>query len=174
MTGSGQPIRRRFMTLDQGIALFSATVSFIGLVFVGLQLRDATRQRTSDSLVEILDVNRELITLGFSHPQLFGILDDAKNADPIWEQYYLQLWLNQFSLIHSYLKESVLKGERRENLQRDLSDFMMMANMRRHWQKFGKFYPASFQEYVNEMLKTIEPPTAAQAKHPARNHEAKT
>jgi hypothetical protein len=165
------------MTTDQYIALFSATVSFVGLIFVGLQLRDATRQRTSDSLVKVLDINRELITLGFSHPQLFEILTGDKNANPVWTQRYLQLWLNQFSLVYSYLQHSVLRGEAKDNLERDLSEFMTMPNMRKHWQKFGRLYPASFQAYINEILKKDEPPGGKPTHHegPAHpHHEAKT
>ena len=53
------------MTLDHWVSLFSASISFIGLLFVAVQIRDSTRQRKSDSLVKILDTNRELIVLGF-------------------------------------------------------------------------------------------------------------
>ena len=164
------------MTLDQGIAVFSATVSFVGLVFVGVQLRDGTRQRMSDSLVKILDINRELITLGFSHPQLFEILAGNKDADPVWTQRYMQLWLNQFSLVHSYLEHSMLGKEARANLERDLSEFMATPNMRRHWHRFGKLYPASFQAYINQILKTDEPPgkAAHQGETTRRHHDAKT
>jgi len=165
------------MSFDHFISLFSASISFVGLVFVGIQLRDATRQRTSDSLVKILDVNRELITLGFSHPQLFVILTGDKDADPVWTQRYLQLWLNQFSLVYSYLQHSVLQGEAKDNLERDLSEFMAMANMRKHWQRYGRLYPASFQAYINEILKKDEPPAGKTAHHAGpvhRHHDAKT
>lgn len=94
------------MTLDQSIALFSATVSCVGLVFVGLQLRDGTRQQRSQSLVEIYGMNRELISLGFTHPQLFDVLA-GKNTDPGLERRYLQLWFNQYSLVNTYVNMSV-------------------------------------------------------------------
>ncbi len=150
------------MSLDHIVSIFSAAVSFIGLLFVALQIRASTRQRESDSLVKITDINRELLSLGFSHPQLFTIMEDGKTADPVWERRFLQLWLNQFSLVHSYLTQSVLRAELKENLERDLSDFMAMENMRRHWQRYGMLYPASFQKYVNAILKKVEPPVAAQ------------
>ncbi len=171
---SANPITGGFMTLDQGIALFSATIAFVGLVFVGFQLRDGTRQQRSQSIVEIYGVNRELISLGFSHPQLFEVLADAKKADPILERRYLQLWLNHFSLVDTYLTLAVLKGDLKESLVRDLTDFMTMHNAQRHWQKFGQFYPASFQKLVDDVIKKNEPPEAAHAKHLARNHEART
>jgi hypothetical protein len=52
-----------------------------------------------------------------------------------------------------------------EELRRNLVDFMGMKNMRKHWQQYGAFYPASFQQCVNDILKKVEPPTAAQV-HP--------
>jgi hypothetical protein len=151
------------MSLDHWVAVFSASISFAGLLLVVLQLRDNNRQRQSESLVEILDINRELLSLGFSHPQLFAILEDAKNADPVWERRYLQLWLNNFSLVHSYLTHSMLEGELRENLERDVADFMTMENIRKHWQRYGKFYPTSFRKYVDEILKKHEPSPPATA-----------
>ena len=158
------------MSLDQKIALFSAMVSFIGLVFVGLQLRAGTRQQMSDSLVKILDTTRELISLGFSHPKLFEILAGKKETDPILTQRYLHLWLNHFSLVHSYLEHSMLGAETRDNLERDLTEFMGMASMRKHWQRFGSLYPISFQTFIDEILKKDEPPTKA-AHHDETAHE---
>ena len=71
------------MTLDHFVSLFSAAISFAGLLLVVLQLRDSNRQKEAESLVELYDINRQLLSLGFSHPQLFTILEDAKNADPL-------------------------------------------------------------------------------------------
>ena len=164
------------MTLDHWVSLFSASISFIGLLFVAVQIRDSTRQRKSDSLVKILDTNRELIVLGFSHPPLFEILANGKDTNPIWTQRYLQLWLNQFSLVHSYLEHSMLGTEVRDNFRRDISEFMAMANMQTHWRRFGHLYPASFQAYINEILKTNEPPheRAAHRETTRQHHDAKT
>jgi hypothetical protein len=153
------------MSLDHWVAVFSAVISFVGLLLVVLQLRDTTRQRESESLVELFDINRQLLSLGFSHPALFPILEDTKTADPLWEKRYLQLWLNQLSLTYAYLQRSVIQPDLKESLERNLADFMMIENAQRHWQRYGLFYPASFQKYVNGILKKVEPPvTATQAK----------
>jgi hypothetical protein len=153
------------MSLDHYVSIFSAVISFTGLLLVVLQLRANRRQQEMESLVEIYDINRQLLSLGFSHPKLFPIMEDAKNADPVWERRYLQLWLNQFCLIYMYLKRSVLNVELREPLERDLADFLVMQNIRNHWRQHGAFYPASFQELVNGLIQKNEPPvTAAHAK----------
>ena len=150
------------MLLEQWVSIFSASISFVGLIFVAVQLRDANRQRESESLVKIYDINRELLSLGFSHPKLFAILNDEQNADPIWERYYLQMWLNQLSLIHTYLQDSVVRPELRESLIVALTEFMTAENMRRHWKAKGRFYPASFQKLVTGIIEKAEPPEAAQ------------
>ena len=99
------------MSFDHLVALASAVISFTGLLLVVIQLRDSTRQQQSQSLVEIYGMNRELITLGFSHPELFAILADDKHSDPVLQRRYLQLWLNHFSLVNAYLNQSLVKGE---------------------------------------------------------------
>lgn len=149
------------MPLEQVVSLFSAFISFAGLVFVALQLRGGNKQQELSSLVEIYDTNRELLSLGFSHPKLFEILADAEKADPVLERRYLQLWLNQFALIHAYMKESVFKRELKDSLLRDVSEFFTMENMQRHWRHHGSFYPVSFQEFVADVLKKNEPPKPA-------------
>src|SRR5882672_9526585 len=150
-----------FMPLDQIVSLFSALISFAGLVFVALQLRDGNKQQELASLVEIYDINRELLTLGFSQPKLFEILADAPQTDATLERRYLQLWLNQFAIIHSYMEEAVFKRELKDSLTREVAEFFTMENMQRHWRHHGAFYPVSFQEFVSEVLKKNEPPKPA-------------
>lgn len=148
------------MSFEQIVSLSSAIISLVGLLLVAWQLRDGNRQQELASMVEIYDINRELISLGFSHPQLFAILADTKDADLVWERRYLQLWLNQLSLIHSYLKRSVYDTELKECLERSVADFMLMENMRSHWEKYRQFYPASFQRMVDDCTKNVKPTEA--------------
>jgi len=155
------------MTLDHAVALFSAFISFAGLMLVAVQLHQATRQRESESLVKLTDINRELLTLGFSHPELFAILEDAADADPVSERRYLQLWLNQLSLIHLYLKRSVVDTELRQSLERSLADFMTLKNMRRQWQRDRATYPDSFQRLVDGIIEKGQP--SQTAARPASN-----
>jgi hypothetical protein len=143
------------MSFDHYVAMISALIAFVGLLLVALQIRDGTRQRQSKSLVEIYDMNRQLISLGFDHPELFAVLADEK-TDPVLERRYLQLWFNQYSLVNAYLNQSLLKGELQESLVRDISDYMTLKNARHHWLEYGGFYPVSFQKLVNELKN--EPP----------------
>ena len=145
------------MDSNQLVAVFSASVSFIGLLLVLLQIRHGIRERSFESLYKVYDINRELLSLGFDHPELFRILADEKNVDPTLERRYLQMWLNQLSLIHSFLKKDEFDPDFQESLEREISDFMTLQNMRRHWNVRGPFYPASFQELVNGIIKKLPP-----------------
>ncbi len=155
------------MTLDNCISLVSAVIAFAGLFLVAWQIRASTKQQELQSLVKIYDINRKLLTLGFNHPSLFDILDDAKHENPVWQRRYLQLWLNLFALSQHHVKESVFKDDLKESLTRDISEFMSLKNMREHWSRFGPFYPVSFQKMVNDIIKTKngEPPSPATAAH---------
>jgi hypothetical protein len=147
-----------FVSLDHFVSVFSVVIAFLGLLLVAIQMRNATRQREAESLVKLTDINRELLSLGFSHQQLFPILEDADDADPVWERRYLQLWLNQLSLVHLYLKRSVVDNELRQSLERSLADFMTLKNMRRQWQRDRATYPDSFQRLVDGLIAKGEPP----------------
>jgi hypothetical protein len=145
------------------------TVSIVtGIAVVAIQQRQGRRQRESDSLVKLYDINRELACFAIAHPPLLKVLEDENIPNHLAQKRYLQMWLNQLSLSHSFLKNSVVQPELQEELRRNLADFMTMENMRGHWQCYGSFYPTSFQKYVNDILLKLEPPVAAQVK-PAKH-----
>ena len=136
------------MTLDHWVSLASTLISFVGLLLVVIQLRDNTAQRREESLLQIYSINREILTLGFANPELFHILH-GKTVNPILEAHYLQLWFNQFALIHSFYGRKLIPADMRASLERDLQEFMSQENARRHWLEKRQFYPASFQIFVD-------------------------
>jgi hypothetical protein len=144
------------MLSDHWVSLFAVGISFAGLMLVLVQLRRGTIQREAQSLVQILDINRQLMTLGFSHPDLFKVLDDKTGADPLREERYLQLWLNQMWLIHTFLWRSALKTEFKACLLRDFGYFAENRNFQRHWRLRREFYPASFVKLLDAIMKEKE------------------
>lgn len=138
------------------IPLISATISFVGLLAVFVQLRRGTKQRESQSLVQILDINRQLLTLGFSNPDLIRVLHDATDVDPMREEHYLQLWFNQMWLIHLFLGQSTFNKEIKEPLLCAMEEMTTLANFRRLWQRKRMFYSASFREFVDAFIEKKE------------------
>jgi hypothetical protein len=130
-------------------------IAFAGLMFIGLQMRDANKQNKLESQIQIQGINRELIAMGFSKPELFEVMQGTKKVDATLERRYLQLWLNQLSLFHSLKVEGALQKDYEESCERDLRDMLELPNMRRHWQIYGKYYPTSFQKSVNDIIDEV-------------------
>ena len=138
------------------VPLVSVLISFVSVCLVVVQLRHYSVERNLESLIQVHETNRELLTLGFSNPELFEILMDSDNVNPVWEKRYLQLWLNQLSLIHAFQTRGIFREDLREALKRDIRDFMAQQNMRKHWRGNGHYYSASFRSFIEKILEEID------------------
>ena len=125
---------------------------FVSVLIVAWQMWEATKQSKLESQIQLYDINRDLISLGFSKPELFDILKDGKGVDPTLQRRYLQVWLNQLCLVDTFKRNGAFTKDVGESFDTDLRDMMLLENMRHHWQTYGKYYPASFQESVNDIL----------------------
>ena len=125
---------------------------FVSVLIVAWQVRDATKQRKLESQIRLYDINRDLISLGFSKPELFKILKDETGVDATVQRRYLQMWLNQLCLVDAFKRSGGFTKDVEESFETDIRDMMLLENMRHHWQTYGKYYPASFQESVNDIL----------------------
>jgi hypothetical protein len=100
-------------------AAVSMAVSFFSLMVVIVQLGELIKQRRADAVGRIFAINRQLITLGFSNPELFGILHAEPGSDPRLERAYLQLWLNQVVQIFYTQQRGFLAADLRVSLEAD-------------------------------------------------------
>src|SRR5580658_5768308 len=104
-------------------------LTFVGLLFVAWQMRDGNRQQKMDSHIRLYDINRELLSLGFSKPELFEILkEDGHKVDPTLMRRYLQLWLNQLCLVDAFKRSGVFEKDVGESFDTDLRDMMLLPN----------------------------------------------
>jgi hypothetical protein len=123
-------------------------LTFVGLLFVAWQMRDGNNQRKIESQIRLQDINRELISLGFDHPELFEVLKDGGKADATLTRRYLQLWLNQLSLYFALKSAGTLQRDFEESCEQDFRDMFELPNMLDHWNRYGKYYTASFRKAV--------------------------
>lgn len=149
------------MTKDQWISLFGALISLAGFLVVVLQMQEGLKQRRLEVLYQIYDVNRQLLMMAYSDPEIFKILNDKDGVDPDKEKHYLQMWLNQLSMIHSHLQSGGFDEEFSESLRTEIIDWMSCRNMQRHWDRFAYVYPPSFQKLANDILEEVGPPKVA-------------
>ena len=136
------------MTIDQSVAAATAFIALLSLFAVIFQMRDSLHQRKLETQIRLYDINRDLLSLGFSHPNLFEVLSGKSPHGTESEKRYLQLWLNQAALVHSFIHHKAFDKDVQDSFERDIHDVMNMENMKAHWQKVEKYYPASFQEFV--------------------------
>lgn len=117
-------------------------------------MRRATVQRELDSLVRLYDSNRQLISLGFEHPELFAVMADDDTVDPVLRERFLQLWMNHLNLLHLFIKNSAFAPELRDSESHALAEFVTHKNMRAHWQQNRAVYPPSFQKRVDAIIQS--------------------
>ena len=130
------------------IAVAALAVSIISFL---IQFRHASEQKKIDAEMRVKETNRQLSTLGFSHPELFKVLDDQPASARI-ERAYLQLWLNLYEQIFLDGKRGAFSREFYEGLKRDMRAFFSQKNMQRHWQEHKIYYQTPFQNYANLLL----------------------
>lgn len=135
------------------LTVFTAFIAFASLFLSIYQIHNHTAQSRIESLLHIFEINRQRMILGFDSPDLFEILNDAEDADPNREQRFLQLWLNQFAVIHLFHARGLFERELMMSLEHDMRDFLNQANMRRNWERHAAFYPKTFQTYVKSVIK---------------------
>lgn len=138
------------MPTELYVSLFSTLISFAGWLLVVAQLRQGNDQRRLESLLHIKEINRAILTLGFDKPELFQVLH-GKKTDSIQAVHYLQLWFNQFEMIHSFHEQGMFSHDLMESLKRDIRDFLSQGNVEAHWQKKREFYSTSFQAFIDSL-----------------------
>lgn len=136
------------MAQSDFIAVAALIVSVISFF---LQFRHTTEQRQIDAEMRVKETNRELITLGFSHPELFKVMDDQP-ASPRLERAYLQLWLNFYEQIFLDRRRGLFSREFFDGLQRDMQEIFSQRNMQRHWHAHKIYYQTPFQTFGNSLL----------------------
>ncbi len=136
-------------------AAVTTVASLVSLLLVVLQLRQNTDQRRLESILAIYDVNRQLIGMGFENPVLFKVLNDEPDVDPALERRYLQLWLNQIAIIHHLDSRGLVPAELGEGFKADITGFLALKNMRRHWQRTKRLYPGSLRATLDAMVSAV-------------------
>jgi hypothetical protein len=119
-----------------------------------LQWHGHIKQRRLESLIHIYDVNRQLISQGFDHPELFKILEDEPDTDPLLTRRYLQLWLNQLALIHRVHRHGLFNRELQSSMAREVREFMTLTNMREQWKEQRTYFPKSFRRFVDHIIQS--------------------
>lgn len=133
------------------IAAGTAGVILLSAGFVLWQARLLRQQIRFQVLVEIKNINRELLMLGFDDPSLFRIIS-GKARDSEKARRYLQLWINQVDLIYHAKRNGLLSKEFVQALEVDIRSFFATKGVEDFWGEVSRYYAPGLREYVDQLL----------------------
>ncbi len=136
------------------VAYTGQTITFCTVLFLYVQVRLFSRQLKLESLIRLKENNREILALGFDHPELFNVLN-GKDVEPEMEKRYLQLWLNQMDIVWHAQHTGLLFRQDAEALRKDTADFFMLPSMQKHWILVRGYYPSGFQVYIDGIIRNV-------------------
>lgn len=136
------------------VAYTGQIITFCTVLFLYVQVRLFSRQLKLESLIRLKENNREILALGFDHPELFNVLN-GNEVDPEFEKRYLQLWLNQMDIVWHAQHTGLLFKQDAQALRKDTVDFFMLPSMQKHWILVRGYYPKGFQVYIDDIIRNI-------------------
>lgn len=128
-------------------------VALAGLVITLIQLSWLRRQLQLDALLRIMDSNRALVALGFDHPQLWTLLEDAPavGSEVQVRRRYLQLWLNHMQILWTAWRLGVVSGLEWQAFERDMRDSLKTRCLQEHWKQVAGYYPKGFGRLIAQL-----------------------
>ncbi|GHC12029.1 DUF6082 family protein [Cerasicoccus arenae] len=137
------------MTLDVSLEGIAALAGFFVLVW---ELRRGVRQMRFQAVLEIYKTNRELIQLALDDPDLMAVLEGREEVDSTKERRYLQMWLNQMTMVYLGWRNRFLPRSSWEGLRRDIQESSQSPNVRKLWNQLSPYYDEEFQKFMTEMI----------------------
>ena len=159
------------LEISEIIAVTSTAVSLASLLIVFWELRAGRKQKKATALIQVYDINRQLMSMGFDKPALFAAIGSDTREDEI-QRRYLQLWLNQIALIVELRNQRLFSSAQWESLETDIAYFVENPRFRRDWPKFRRFYPRHFQAFLDAKIADVEKTEAAEAPIPGASADA--
>lgn len=132
--------------------LFAAAA---GIALTLAQLGLFRRQLKLDALIKIMDSNRQIVSLGFEHPDVWSSLEGETSALQVEEamarRRYLQLWTNHMQIMWAAQQLGLVSEGEWQAYRQDLSEFLRSPSLQEHWRNVARFYPEGFRELVSEL-----------------------
>ena len=133
-------------------------VLFVALAGIGLtllQLLLLRRQLKLEALIQITDSTREIVSLGFTHPVVWSVLDGNSATllahEALAQRRYLQLWTNHMQVMWAAWQMGLVSGHQWAAYRLDMAEFFRIKALREHWTKVAHYYPPGFQRLMVEL-----------------------
>jgi len=139
-------------TINLLISTLALLVAIGSGAFVAVQVRAYLRQLRFDALSRILEVNRQLLLVGFEHPELLTVLEGQTIADFRMQKRYFQMWLNQVHLMWLAHKENLIDETYWDGHSRDFISLANLENFKTHWEGAKTYYEGEFRVFVDSLI----------------------
>ncbi|MDP0500869.1 MAG: DUF6082 family protein [Verrucomicrobiota bacterium JB022] len=120
---------------------------------VVFQLHYVRKDMRLKVFTQIQDTNRALVEHALDDTSLARLLEGGRPRPPAKAKAYAQLWFNQIYLIHHATREGHITRAQSHGYTADFRQFLQLPFMRTHWPQFRPTYAASFQRFVDDLLK---------------------
>ena len=138
------------------VGAFFAALAGIGLTLA--QLHFFRRQLQLEALIQIMDSNREIVSLGFDHPAVWHALSAEDGVvlaeEALARRRYLQLWTNHMQVIWAAWRLGLVSGSEWQAYRLDLAEFLRSPVLQAHWASVARYYPREFQRLVNRLRRS--------------------
>jgi hypothetical protein len=140
----------------------ATTLSLVSLTVVFWELRQGRKQNRTSALIQIYDINRQLLGMGFDRPEFFRAIGGGAGEDESVRR-YLQLWLNQIALIVHLHEQNLLTRSQWMSLETDIESLFENSELKNLWPDFRPYYPEPLRSFLDRKVADIEAKEKAEA-----------
>ncbi|MFT6238007.1 MAG: hypothetical protein ACJAQT_000076 [Akkermansiaceae bacterium] len=133
----------------------ATTMSLVSLAVVFWELRQGRKQNRTGALIQIYDINRQLLGMGFDRPEFFCAIGGTSGEGETVRR-YLQLWLNQIALIVHLNDQGLLTRSQWHSLEVDIECLFETSELKNLWSDFRPFYPEPLRSFLDGKVAAIE------------------
>ncbi len=137
-----------FEKLSLYTSLLALVVAGGSLLYTIRQVGLLKRQLQVDIRSRIAAVNRELLSLAFQDEELFRLFENQPLNNKSKQRHYIQMWLNHIFLMWDARQQQLLLESEWYADTKDISDFLSIETVGKHWEEVRSFYPPDFVAFV--------------------------
>lgn len=151
MTIDSSPIKLMEL-IGLGVSLVALAASVISVLYVYVQVKTHKRQQQMDFHIRLIEINRELLNMGFEHPELLTLLRGEEIGDKDKQTRFIQMWVNQSLIMWMGKEHGIIGDDAWYSLRKDIATFVNRPPMKAHWQEVAPYYIPAFANFMNGLV----------------------
>lgn len=149
-------VDERIREAELGISEWVAVVSVVvALLTLAVQHHLTRRQDRAEARARQYERTQTLILKALDDPELLEAISGSSEENQKLRR-YRQLWFNQVEMF--FRQCGLYDRVHWEGTVNDIRSFMVMPEMRSHWQEHQHYYAQDFRDFMNGEVYRAEPP----------------